>query len=43
MAYYCGRCGTANPEDRSACEQCGIALETATNARLTAVVLQRVD
>jgi hypothetical protein len=39
MPYYCGRCGTPNPEDCTACEKCGVAIETAWNARLTAVVL----
>lgn len=39
MPYHCGDCGTANPEDRTACEKCGVAIETAWNARLTAVVL----
>jgi len=42
MAYYCGRCGTANPEDRAACEQCGAELEAAWNGRLTAVVLNEL-
>ena len=42
MAYYCGRCGTANPEERADCEQCRVMLETATNVRLTAVVLNEL-
>ncbi|MCJ7510642.1 MAG: zinc ribbon domain-containing protein [Dehalococcoidia bacterium] len=42
MPYHCGRCGAANPEDSTACEECGAAMETATNTRLTAVVLNEL-
>lgn len=42
MPYHCGHCGAANPEDRTACEKCGVAIETAENARLAAVVLNEL-
>jgi hypothetical protein len=42
MPYHCGRCGAANPKDRTACQKCGVAIETAENARLTAVVLNEL-
>jgi hypothetical protein len=42
MPYHCGDCGAVNPEGRTACEKCGVAIETAWNARLTAVVLNEL-
>jgi hypothetical protein len=43
MPYHCGHCGAANPEDRTACEKCGVSIEAAENARLTAVVLNELS